>query len=117
MPRSSDRKTAHKGFSPVYIAGTDWYFAMSFVYDFGGSIATRVSGKWKGTLDSPRSIAGLTAYKNFFTVASRASKTTDEAHPNPYDVYAQGSPARWSGRGWFSCCVGDDVQEPSPASS
>ena len=37
-----------KGFSPVYIAGTDWYFAMSFVYDFGGSIATRVSGKWKG---------------------------------------------------------------------
>ena len=29
-----------KGFSPVYIAGTDWYFAMSFVYDFGGTIAT-----------------------------------------------------------------------------
>ncbi len=40
-----------KGFSPVYIAGTDWYFAMSFVYDFGGKIATQVSGKWKGTLD------------------------------------------------------------------
>ena len=96
-----------KGFSPVYIAGTDWYFAMSFVYDFGGSIATRVSGKWKGTLASPRSIAGLTAYKNFFTAASRASKTTDEAHPNPYDVYAQGQAGSMVGPGWFSCCVGD----------
>ena len=48
-----------KGFSPVYIAGTDWYVAMGFVYDFGGSIATQVSGKWKGTLASPRAIAGL----------------------------------------------------------
>jgi len=43
-----------KGFSPVYIAGTDWYVAMGFVYDFGGKIATQVSGKWKGTLASPR---------------------------------------------------------------
>ena len=80
---------------------------MSFVYDFGGSIATRVSGKWKGTLSSPRSMAGLTAYKNFFTAASRASKTTDETHPNPYDVYAQGKAASMVGPGWFSCCVGD----------
>ena len=106
------RRTTPKGFSPVYIAGTDWYFAMSFVYDFGGSIATRVSGKWKGTLASPRSIAGLTAYKNFFTAASRASKTTDETHPNPYDVYAQGHAGSMVGPGWFSCCVGDQVQEP-----
>ena len=96
-----------KGFSPVYIAGTDWYFAMSFVYDFGGSIATQVSGKWKGNLTSPRSIAGLTAYKNFYAAASRASKTTDETHPNPYDVYAQGQAASMVGPGWFSCCVGD----------
>src|SRR4029079_9079565 len=95
-----------KGFSPVYIAGTDWYFAMSFVYDFGGSIATQVSGKWKGNLTSPRSIAGLTAYKNFYAAASRASKTTDETHPNPYDVYAQGQAASMIGPSWFSCCVG-----------
>ena len=66
-----------------------------------------MSGKWKGTLDSPQAIAGLTAYKNFFTAASRASKTTDETHPNPYDVYAQGQAASIVGPGWFSCCVGD----------
>ena len=79
---------------------------MSFVYDYGGKIATQISGKWKGTLDSPKAIAGLTAYKAFFDVASRASKTTDETHPNPYDVYAQGLAASIVGPGWFTCCVG-----------
>jgi N,N'-diacetylchitobiose transport system substrate-binding protein len=99
-------KNGKKGFSPVYIAGTDWYFAMGFVFDYGGGIATQVSGKWKGLLASPKSIAGLTAYKNFFASASRASKTTDESHPNPYDVYAQGQAASMVGPSWFSCCVG-----------
>jgi N,N'-diacetylchitobiose transport system substrate-binding protein len=96
-----------KGFSPIYIAGTDWYVAMSFVADYGGKIATQVSGKWKGTLASPKAIAGLTAYKNFFQAVSRASKTTDETRPNPYDVYAQGQAGSMIGPGWFSCCVGD----------
>jgi len=105
--RKLGRQQGDRAFSPVYIAGTDWYVAMSFVYDFGGRIATRVSGKWKGTLSSPKAIAGLTAYKNFFLAASRASKTTDETKPNPYDVYAQGNAASMVGPGWFSCCVGD----------
>ncbi len=99
-------KNKGKGFSPLYIAGTDWYVAMGFVFDYGGGIAQRVSGQWKGLLASPKSIAGLTAYKNFFTSVSRASKTTDEAHPNPYDVYAQGQAASMVGPSWFSCCVG-----------
>src|SRR5665213_3960690 len=99
-------KNPAKGFSPVYIAGTDWYVAMGFVFDYGGGIATQVSGKWKGLLSSPKSIAGLTAYKNFFLATSRASKTTDETHPNPYDVYAQGQAASIVGPSWFSCCVG-----------
>jgi N,N'-diacetylchitobiose transport system substrate-binding protein len=96
-----------KGFSPVYIAGTDWYFAMSFVYDYGGSIARTQGGKWVGSLDSPKSVAGLTAFKKFFTTASKASKTADENHPAPYDVYAQGGAASIIGPGWFSCCVGN----------
>jgi len=99
-------KNKQKGFSPVYIAGTDWYVAMGFVFDYGGGIAAQVSGKWKGLLDSPKSIAGLAAYKNFFLATSRASKTTDETHPNPYDVYAQGQAASIVGPSWFSCCVG-----------
>jgi N,N'-diacetylchitobiose transport system substrate-binding protein len=102
-----NKKFGKKGFSPVYIAGTDWYFAMSFVYDYGGRIAQQVSGKWKGMLDSPKAIAGLTAYKNFYAAASRASKTTDENRPQPYSVYAEGNAASMVGPGWFSCCVGD----------
>ncbi len=96
-----------KTFSPVYIAGTDWYVAMSFVYDHGGTIAITNKGKWIGTLDRPKAIAGLTAFKRFFDAGSRASKTTIETKPNPYDVYAQGNAASMIGPGWFSCCVGD----------
>ncbi len=102
-----NKKFGKKGYSPVYIAGTDWYVAMGFVYDFGGKIATQVSGKWKGVLDSPKAIAGLTAYKNFYLAASRASKTTDENRPTPYSVYADGNAGSIVGPGWFTCCVGD----------
>jgi N,N'-diacetylchitobiose transport system substrate-binding protein len=100
-------KNKAKGFSPVYIAGTDWYIAMSFVYDYGGKIAVTNKGKWVGTLDRPQALAGLAAYKKFFNAASKASKTTDETRPQPYDVYAQGQAASIVGPGWFSCCVGD----------
>ena len=99
-------KNSAKGFSPVYIAGTDWYVALGFVFDYGGGIATQVSGKWHGLLSSPKSIAGLAAYKAFFNATSRASKTTDETHPNPYDVYAQGQAASILGPSWFTCCIG-----------
>jgi N,N'-diacetylchitobiose transport system substrate-binding protein len=99
-------KNRQKGFSPVYIAGKDWYVAMAFVFDYGGGIATQVSGKWKGILDSPKSIAGLTAFKNFFAASSRASKTALENSPYPYDVYAQGLAGSMLGPTWFTCCVG-----------
>jgi N,N'-diacetylchitobiose transport system substrate-binding protein len=102
-----NKKFGKKGYSPVYIAGTDWYVAMGFVYDFGGKIATQVSGKWKGLLESPKAIAGLTAYKNFYAAASKASKTTDENRPTPYSVYADGNAGSIVGPGWFTCCVGD----------
>ena len=90
VAKKLNAKFGKKGFSPVYIAGQDWYVGMGFVFDYGGAIATRVSGKWRGQLANPRSIAGLTAFKNFFLAASKASKTTIETRPNPYDVYAQG---------------------------
>ena len=99
-------KLGQKGFSPVYVAGTDWYFAMSFVFDYGGGIASQVSGKWKSLLTSPKSIAGLNAYKTFWNAVSKASKTGTENNPQPYDVYAQGQAASIIGPSWFSCCVG-----------
>src|SRR4051794_39586377 len=100
-------KNKGKNFSPVYIAGEDWYVAMSFVYDYGGQIAAQKRGQWVGTLNSKASLAGLAAYKAFFQAASKASKTTIETRPNPYDVYAHGGAASMIGPSWFSCCVGD----------
>jgi N,N'-diacetylchitobiose transport system substrate-binding protein len=96
-----------KSFSPVYIAGTDWYIAMGFVHDYGGKIAITRKGKWIGTLHRPQAVAGLTAFKKFWEASSRASKTTDESRPQPYDVYAQGQAASIVGPAWFSCCVGN----------
>jgi N,N'-diacetylchitobiose transport system substrate-binding protein len=97
-----------RNFSPVYIAGKDWYIAMSFVHDFGGTIAVQNSkGGWVGTLDRPKALAGLAAFKAFFNAASRVSKVIDEARPFPYDVYAQGRAASMLGPAWFSCCVGN----------
>ena len=96
-----------KGFTPMYLAGTDWYSALDWVFDYGGSIAATHAHKWVGTLDSPQSIAGLTAFKNFFgTVASKSAATLDEANPAPYTVYSQGLTAAILGPAWFSCCTG-----------
>jgi N,N'-diacetylchitobiose transport system substrate-binding protein len=101
-------KNKGRGFSPVYIAGTDWYFAMSFVYDYGGQIATQTaSGKWVGTLDSKAAIAGLNAFKAFWQSASKATPTSDESNPAPYTVFSQGGAASIVGPAWFSCCTGD----------
>jgi N,N'-diacetylchitobiose transport system substrate-binding protein len=107
IARRLGQRNRDSAFSPVYIAGTDWYVAMSFVYDHGGKIATTSKGKWIGTLDRPAALRGLNAFKNFFNAASRAQRTTIETRPNPYDVYAQGNAASMIGPGWFSCCVGD----------
>jgi N,N'-diacetylchitobiose transport system substrate-binding protein len=100
------KQKSNKGFSPIYFGGEDWYVAMAFVYDYGGTIARTHAGKWVGALDSPQAIKGLTAYKNFFLATSKASKTNDSTNPNPYDVYAQGKAGVIVGPSWFSCCVG-----------
>jgi N,N'-diacetylchitobiose transport system substrate-binding protein len=89
-----------KTFSAFYVAGPDWYTAMGFVYDFGGSIAQQNGGQWVGTLDKPAAIAGLTAFKNTFLTLSKASKTQDEAHPFPTTPFAQGHSASFAGPGW-----------------
>ena len=46
------------GYSAVYFPGKYWYYAMSFVYDYGGKIAVRSGGKWKGSLNSPQGTRG-----------------------------------------------------------
>ena len=92
--------SADKTFSAFYVAGRDWYSALAFVYDFGGQIATSTGGKWVGTLDKPRALLGLNAFKNTFLALSRASKSTDEANPFPTTPFSQGHAASFVGPGW-----------------
>src|SRR5256714_13293345 len=51
------------GYSAIYFPGKYWYAAISLRYDFGGQIAVRQGGKWKGTLNSPQALAGLNQVK------------------------------------------------------
>jgi N,N'-diacetylchitobiose transport system substrate-binding protein len=88
-----------KGYSAVYFPGKYWYFAMSVVYDYGGSIAVRKGCKWKGTLDTPKALAALNTVKTLFS-QSRASKTGDEANPQQALVFAKGKVGAFVGNGW-----------------
>jgi N,N'-diacetylchitobiose transport system substrate-binding protein len=92
--------SSDKTFSAFYVAGKDWYSALAFVYDYGGQIATQSGGKWTGTLNQPKAIQGLTAFKNAFLALSKASKSTDEANPFPTTPFAQGHAASFVGPGW-----------------
>ena len=107
-------KNKSEGFSPVYIAGTDWYVAMGFVYDYGGKIAITTQREVdRNARQAEAALAGLAAFKRFFDVGSRASKTTIETRPWPYEPYAQGQVASMIGSSWFSCCVGDKYKNVS----
>jgi N,N'-diacetylchitobiose transport system substrate-binding protein len=77
-----------KGFSPLYVGGEDWFTALSYVFDYGGSIAHRVHGKWVGTLASKKSLAGLKRFKAFFRATQRDLGDADGSAP-AHTVYSQ----------------------------
>lgn len=90
----------NSNFSAFYEPGQNWYVAMSFVKDYGGDIAVRQNGKWKGVLDSPKAVHALSVFKSMVRKLSRASKTNDEAHPYPSIPFAKGRAASFIGNGW-----------------
>ncbi|MEU9289701.1 extracellular solute-binding protein [Streptomyces sp. NPDC048275] len=85
-------------FSAWYQPTRDWYAAMSFVYDAGGSIAVESGGQWKANLSSPESIKGLEAFKNVVDTYMHGDKTKDES--DRYIVYGQGKAAMIFGAAW-----------------
>lgn len=95
-----------KGFAPLYVGGEDWYTALSFVYDYGGSIAKKSGGKWVGTLASKKSVAGLKRFAAFFKATQpKSSATLDGTSPYPYTVFSQGRTAANYGPAWYTCCT------------
>jgi N,N'-diacetylchitobiose transport system substrate-binding protein len=95
-----------KGFAPLYVGGEDWYTALSFVYDYGGSIAKKSGNKWVGTLASKKSVAGLKRFAAFFKATQpKSSATLDGTSPFPYTVFSQGRTAANYGPAWYTCCT------------
>lgn len=85
-------------FSAWYQPTRDWYAAMSFVYDAGGSIAKEEGGQWKANLSSPESVKGLTEFKNVIDAYMHGDKTKDES--DRYIVYGQGKSGMIFGAAW-----------------
>ncbi len=101
-----------KGFSSLYVGGEDWYTALSFVFDYHGSIAKYSHGKWYGTLASKNSLKGLKRFKAFFDATqSKRTATLDASglgagNPYPYTVFSNGLTAANYGPAWYTCCTG-----------
>jgi N,N'-diacetylchitobiose transport system substrate-binding protein len=98
-------------FSAWYQPTRDWYAAMSFVYDAGGSIAKEEGGQWKADLSSPESVKGLTAFKNVVDTYMHGDKTKDES--DRYIVYGQGKSGMIFGAAWEGATSEDPKNDKS----
>ncbi|MFH8223396.1 extracellular solute-binding protein [Streptomyces sp. NPDC018057] len=92
-------------FSAWYQPSRDWYAAMSFVYDAGGSIAKEDGGQWKANLSSPESLKGLNDYKAVLDKYMHGDKTKDEAD-RPI-VYGQGKSGMIFAAAWEGATAAD----------
>ncbi|MGW0467122.1 extracellular solute-binding protein [Streptomyces sp. NPDC003027] len=92
-------------FSAWYQPAPDWYAAMSFVYDAGGSIAEQNGETWKANLSSPESLKGLNEYKNIVDKYMHGDKTKDESD-RPI-VFGQGNAATMFAAGWEGATAAD----------
>ncbi|OIJ87543.1 extracellular solute-binding protein [Streptomyces colonosanans] len=92
-------------FNAWYQPTRDWYAAMSFVYDAGGSIAKEEGGQWKANLSSPESLKGLTEFKNIVDSYMHGDKTKDES--DRYIVYGQGKSGMIFGAAWEGATAAD----------
>jgi len=91
--------------SALYWPGKNWYGAMSFVYGYGGNIATSDGGKWTANLESPEAQAGLTELKSLHSDLSKAPADIDESKQDA--SMAQGLAAMIYGNGWEVGSVND----------
>jgi N,N'-diacetylchitobiose transport system substrate-binding protein len=91
--------------SALYWPGKEWYGAMSFVYGYGGDIASNSNGKWTADLEQPNAVAGLTELKTLYSDLSKAPADIDESKQD--SAMAQGQAAMMYGNGWEEGSVND----------
>ncbi|MEU4505668.1 extracellular solute-binding protein [Streptomyces sp. NPDC024089] len=97
--------TEDRGFSAFYMPGRYWSAAMAFVKDAGGEMAVEKDGRWQGALSSPKSVAGLTAWKKLldnYYVGDRAKDNGDQPA-----VVGQGKVGVFYGNTWEAQAAAD----------
>ena len=92
-------------FSAFYMAGKNWYAALSFVYGAGGAVATQSNGKWSGGLSSPQAQQGLANWARLAKDYSKGGATKNEADQDA--IMSQGHVAAIVGNGWEVGAVTD----------
>lgn len=95
---AANKSTA--GFSGLYLPGKDWYAIFSWVFDSGGSIATKSGGKWQGTLSSDTDQAAFSWVKDMRAQVGKAPGDADEQHPQDDAVFENGQAAMVIEAGW-----------------
>lgn len=85
-------------YSGIYLPGRNWYAVLSFIWEYGGDIATLEDDQWVGQLDSDGSIAGLEYFKRVFDEANGAPADGDDA--NDYIAFCNGQVGMMPAPGW-----------------
>jgi len=101
-------------FSAFYMPGRyNWAGPGSFVEGFGGHVAVKEGGKWRGTLDSPESVAGLAKFKELVDKLSKADRRGDDTKQD--QTFAQGNAAMLYGLGRELAAIVDPARGGNPA--
>lgn len=92
------------GFSPIYLTGTNWYAATTFIADAAGTgsdtFAKQANGTWKAQLTKPAAVKGLQAFKDFQnTYSTPASRTAEMNSPDPNSILGTGKTSAIFGNG------------------
>lgn len=87
-------------FSAFYLAGSNWFGGLPFLYDAGGAIAAQDGGEWSGQLSTPESQRGLEQFKEFQnTYSIEASRAAAMGTPDPNVVFSSGQAGAMVGDG------------------
>jgi N,N'-diacetylchitobiose transport system substrate-binding protein len=80
-----------ENFSPFYYPARNWKGNVPFLWDAGGELAVNEDGRWVARINTPESIAGLTAWRDFqntYSIASSRNVGTNS--PDTTAVFANG---------------------------
>lgn len=103
----------NQNFSAFYMPGRySWAGPGALVENFGGHVAVKSGGKWKGALDSPQAVAGLTKFKELTTELSRADRRGDDSTQD--QTFALGNAAMIYGLGREVNTITDPKQGGDP---